>query len=462
MQYFGNLFNRFNDYPPARKITISFLLVIICGTLLLMLPVSNQNHQYLNFLDALFTTVSATCVTGLVTLVPAEQFTFFGQVVLIFLMQIGGIGLITLVASFMIVLKNKLSLNDKIALKEVLNQENFINFKAFLRVIIKYTFVFEGIATLLLCFVFIPDFGWGKGIFTSFFISVSAFCNAGFDVIGAESLIPYADHLLVNLVVMGLIILGGLGFVVWFDVREKLKAVLHRKLDWHYLFRSLTLHTRLVMIATMILVLIPALLILILEYHNPATLGPMNLYEKIIASLFSSVTLRTAGFASISFVDTYMASKFIMVLVMFIGGSPGGTAGGIKTTTLLVVFLCVLRSLRGQSHTNVFHRHISRAIIVRSTTIICINCLTLFLGVFLLSISESFDFLTILFEATSALATVGLSLSATPLLSTFGKIVIMWLMFVGRIGIMTFIMSIIKDKAEQDNIQYAEAHIVVG
>lgn len=448
--------------PPARRIAFSFLGVILAGAILLMLPISNRDGQSLHFLDALFTATSATCVTGLTVVTTVEQFNHFGQLVLILLMQIGGVGLMTLVATGVLMLRRRLTLNDKIAMKEVLNQTNIMNFKLFIYGIIKYTLFFEALGCVILMFVFIPDYGVQEGIFKSIFTAVSSFCNAGFDVIGSTSLMPYATNFIVNAVVMALIICGGLGFVVWFEVHDKFVDFFKRKISFRTLHHSLTLHTKFVIIATIVLILGPALIFLILEYNNPATLGDLSLWDKIVTSLFTSVTLRTAGFFTIPMGATEMGSKFIMIICMFIGGSPGGTAGGVKTTTLLVIVFCVIRSLRGKKRTNVFRRHISRDIIVRSTTIVAVNVLALFTGVFLLTVFEDFSFIDILYEATSALATVGLTLGITTDLSAVGKFIIIMLMYVGRIGIITFITSIVRESGDKDTIDYAEGHVIVG
>ena len=448
--------------PPARRIALSFLGVILGGAILLMLPISNRDGQSLRFLDALFTATSATCVTGLTVITPVDQFNHFGQIVLIFLMQIGGIGLMTLVATGVLMLRSRLSLNDKIAMKEVLNQTNVMNFKYFIYGIIKYTLFFEIIGCIFLMFVMIPDYGIGEGIFKSIFLAVSAFCNAGYDVIGADSLVPYATNFIVNFTIMSLIVCGGLGFVVWFEVHDKFMDFLKRKISFRHFHHSLTLHTKLVIIGTLILILGPALIFFILEYNNPATLGDMSLWDKVLNSLFTSVTLRTAGFFTLPLAPMAMGSKFIMIICMFIGGSPGGTAGGIKTTTLMVIVFCVIRSLRGKKRTNVFNRHISRDIIVRSTTILAVNILALFTGVFLLTIFEDFSFIELLYEATSALATVGLTLGITPNLGVAGKLIIIMLMYVGRIGIITFITSIVRETGESEGMDYAEGHVIVG
>lgn len=456
----GIIIKKIKKQNVSKKIAISFLGVILMGTFLLMLPISNQNGAFLNPVDALFTATSATCVTGLVTIVPATQFTVFGKCVLILLMQIGGIGFMTLVASFIYLLKNRLSMNDKIALKEMLNQSTVPDFKNFLSGILKYTFAVEGIGLLLLLFAFVPEYGIVEGSFISLFTTVSAFCNAGFDILGANSLIPYVGNEIVNFTVMGLIICGGIGFAVWFDVKDKVYKIKKNKLSIHRFFTSLTLHSKLVIIATCALIFIPAILFFVLEYNN--AFAGLSLWDKVQASLFSSVTLRTAGFATINMGECVNATKLLMMIVMFIGGSPGGTAGGVKTTTIVVIGLCVFRSLRGKNKTNVFHRHISRDIIVRATTILAINLMVLFTGIFFLTIVEDKLFIDLSYEAVSALATVGLTLGITTTLSLIGKLIIILLMFVGRIGIMTFIMSFIKENAKDDILEYAEGHVIVG
>ncbi len=444
----------------SKKVTLSFLGVIAIGTILLMLPIAHNDNQFMSLIDALFTATSATCVTGLGVVVTIDSFSLFGQIVILLLIQIGGIGLMTLVATFMSVMKAKIKLIDKMALKTVLSKSDLFDFKTFLMAIFKYTLFFEGIGALILAFVMIPEYGLASGIFKSIFLSVSAFCNAGFDVIGAASLIPFAHQPIVTITIMSLIVFGGIGFIVWFELSNKLKSYIQNKVSFKQFVHSLSLHTKLVVIATLILIFAPALIFFILEYNS--SMADLNLGNKILNSLFMSITLRTAGFATVNTIDMHAASQLIMVIAMFIGGSPGGTAGGVKTTTMMVIVVCVIRMLRGKERTNIFKRHISRNIIVRATTIIMLNIATLIIGVFLLCIIEPFDIFTLVFEGVSALATVGLSLGITPLLSSAGKFIIILLMFIGRIGITTFIVSIIKDGVNEKNIQYAEGHVIVG
>lgn len=446
----------------ARKIVNSFMVVILVGAILLTLPISNRNAVFLNPLDAFFTAVSATCVTGLTTVTTMHQFNLFGQIIILIMMQVGGIGLMTLVAVFAIALKIKFSMENKKALIELLNPTDLFHLKHFLRDIVKYVVFFESIGAILLMVRFIPQYGMKKGIFNSIFIAVSAFCNAGFDNLSEISLIPYQQDAYVLSILMMLIVLGGVGFVVWFDVRDKIKPLIRRKITLHRFFESLSLHTKIVLIATLFLIVIPAVMFGCMEANNLLTMQNLSIKDKIVNSLFTSITLRTAGFASLSMDQFYMSSHLLMILCMYIGGSPGGTAGGIKTTTLAVVLICIGCMLKGKRQTNAFHRHISRDVIVRATSIITINMLTLFTGIFILSITENFSFMEIVYECTSALATVGLSLGITPLLSTGGKLVIIMLMLVGRIGIMTFIMSLVKEDRHCDVIHYADGHVLVG
>lgn len=450
---------------PSQLIATSFLLVIFTGAILLTFPISNTSGEWQGFLNALFTATSATCVTGLVVTVTATQYTLFGQIVIILLIQIGGLSLMTLVATFLLKFRARLSVQNKIAMKDMLNQSHILDFKKFIYGIIKYTVFFEGLGIVLLLFKFIPEFGFAKGAWTAIFTSISAFCNAGFDNIGPVSLAPYVTDPLVNFTVMGLIVCGGLGFVVWFDSKEKIFEVIHRKKTFKRARHDLSLYSKFAIIGTLFMIFVPAIMIMIIEWGNPATLGNLNFGQKFMASLFESITFRTAGFFTFDNGAMFTATKFLGMICMFIGGSPGGTAGGVKTTTILVILVCVFCRLRGQNRTDIFGRHISREIIVQATMIIVVNLLVLFLGIFLLAITDNFDFNQICFECASALATVGLTTGITPMLSAGSKVVIILLMYVGRIGIMTALMSL-SGKASQSNskeiVQYPEGHVIVG
>lgn len=454
----------FKKFTPAQKIAASFLLVILVGTVLLTLPIAHRDGEVYSVIDALFTATSATCVTGLVVDVTFQEFSLFGQLVIMGLIQIGGLGLMTLMAVFVLLLKSRLSMHEKLAVKEMLNQDKVLNMHSFLLDILKYTLIFEGCGMMLLSLRFIPEYGLLKGIFKAMFIAVSAFCNAGFDVLGSVSLGAYVHDPLVIITVMALIVLGGLGFAVWFDLRDKVKPLVMRKVNLKKFRKSLSLHTRIVLDMTCLLVLGTAILIFLLEFKNPGTIGNYTWWEKGLTSMFESVTLRTAGFASIDYANLTMASKFLMIIIMFIGGSPGGTAGGIKTTTLAVLIIYIISNLRGHAHTVLFRRTVSMDIIIRAMGIFFINLITLIMGIFLLCLMENHDFIELAFEAASAMATVGLTLGITASLSVGGKLVIIILMFVGRIGITTLVLSLVSHHHtnSENQVAYPNGNIIVG
>ena len=444
-----------------RKILASFLLVILIGTIFFMLPIT-ANDAPLGFIDALFTAVSATCVTGLSTIVVKDQFNILGQILMLIMIQIGGLGLFTILASVTLAIQKRTSLNQKLIMKELVSLTSITGFRRMMNQIVRYTLLIEGIGTLLLCFVFVPEYGMAQGIFNALFTAVSAFCNAGFDNLGSSSLMAYYSNPLLCIVVMVLIVLGGLGFIVAFDVWDKWKKKKADGLSFKKFKASLLLHSKLVLGLTFLLITIPAILIFVLEFNNPMTLGNLSLGDKIINALFSSVTLRTAGFATLSMENFKQASSLIMMLGMFIGGSPGGTAGGIKTTTFLVLVMYIIGAMRGRNEYVVHKRTIAQATISRAFLVVGLNIFILFVGVFLLLISEDGLFLTVAFEAVSALATVGLSMGITASLTAFGKLVIVAMMFLGRVGIITFALSVLPKKKKSDDIHYVEGSIIVG
>ncbi|MDE6195937.1 MAG: TrkH family potassium uptake protein [Erysipelotrichaceae bacterium] len=461
--YLHSIFG-FKKLTPAQKIVASFLLVIVVGTALLMLPISNQDGQVLGFVDALFTATSATCVTGLVTSVTAQQFTSFGHLIILILIQIGGLGLMTLMAVFILMLKSRLTMREKITVKEMLNQDNVFDMRSFILGIMKYTFLFEGIGALCLSFRMIQDFGWLHGISKAIFLSVSAFCNAGFDTVGDSSLVAYGRDPLVAIPIMVLIVLGGIGFTVWFDVRDKCKPLFKRQISFRKWKKSLSLHTKVVFYMTGFLILFAAFVIFMSEMNNPQTLQGMSFPEQVMTSFFESIALRTAGFSSIIYSSLNVATKFFMLIIMFIGGSPGGTAGGIKTTTVAIFLLFFWTSLRGKEVTTLKRRTIQKEVAIRALSIFTINIIVLFMGIFFLCLTEAQSFLDIVFEAVSAMATVGSSLGITADLTVVGKLIIIVMMFVGRVGITTLLISFIKPKQARntDHVTFPTGNVIVG
>jgi trk system potassium uptake protein len=455
---------QFANLSPAQQIALSFFSVIFVGTILLSLPISNHPNQAATVLDHLFTATSAVCVTGLTTIVVVEQYTLFGQVIILGLMQIGGLGLMTLIAAFLIFLSGKLTLTDKMALSEAVNRTDFKDFLKFIRNIIKYTIVFEGFGVLLLSFVFVPQFGWGEGLFKSLFIAVSAFCNAGLDILGSVSLQAYVNNPLVNFTVAALIVMGGLGFGVWFELSRASKRIFKPNQGWHRIIREVKVHARIVLITTFILIISGTALILMLEAGNPNSLQPLPPFSQLMAASFQSITLRTAGFSTLIIGMFRPATLLVMMVFMFIGGSPGGTAGGIKTTTVAILILMIVAELRSQKNIVVFGRTIEREVFRKAFIVAFILLMTLLVGIVALLAVEPFSFMDLAFEATSAIATVGLSTGITSSLSSAGKLIIIALMYLGRIGPLTLMLSVGRHPkmSKANDLTYPSANILIG
>lgn len=455
---------RLRRLPPAAKIVISFAIVIFIGSLLLTLPISNLESSETTYFDNLFTAVSMVCVTGLFTLPVATSFTVFGQTVCIVLMQIGGIGLMTILATFIMRIGRKMRFSDTIAVKEALNREELGDFKTYLASILKYTAIIEGTGMILLAFRFVPEFGFASGLFVSLFLAVSAFCNAGFDNLGAYSLQEYVHDPLINLVITTLIILGGIGFSVWFDVTHNVQSIIKNKCKsgWKRSYRMLKIHTRLAINMTVALIVIGTLVFLLVEWNNPNSIGNFTFGDKVLASFFQTVTMRTAGFATLDYELVKPFSLLFFIGTMFIGGSPGGAAGGIKTTTFALVALLVISEIKGQKHVNYAHHTIPLEIIRRAIVIVATFSLFLIAGVSVLMLVEDQPFLYLLFETVSALATVGVSVNLTPELSHISHVVLMILMFVGRIGPITLLLSLSRKSKKTADRLYAKTTILIG
>ena len=415
-------------------LALGFAIVILVGTFLLLLPISS-NHT--DFLDALFTATSATCVTGLVVYDTATHWTLFGQIVILILIQIGGLGFITIGVFLATYLKKKISLRQRGLIEESVSSLKLAGGVKLVKHIIKGTFLFEGIGAVILSLVFIEDFGLLKGIYLGIFHSVSAFCNAGFDLLGIiepyGSLTPYAN-IVVNITIMILIIIGGLGFVVWQDLYEK---KLH--------FRNYLLQTKIVLITSFIFIFGGAFLFYIFEYQH--ALASLSSEEAILASFFQSITCRTAGFNTIDVSHLKPATSLLMMLMMFVGGSPGSTAGGIKTTTFAVLIIFVYSTMTNKSEANAFNRRFDSKTIKKACSVFLINFIFIIISSFIifndqphLPMQDTF------FEIFSALGTVGISTGITRVLSMTSKITIILLMYCGRVGSLTLALSLSKKK----------------
>lgn len=446
---------------PAQQIALGFLSVILVGSVLLSLPIAQQ--MPVSYLDNLFIATSAVCVTGLSPLVVAESYTIFGQVIIILLMQIGGLSLMTFIALFLIAIGSKLNVSDKIVMQETLNRTTLADITSFIKFIIKYTLFFQLIGIIFLSIRFIPEFGGVDGLYKAIFISISAFNNAGFDILGAVSLQRYVSDPIINFTVMTLIIMGGLGFSVWFDLRKSSKSIL-KHIPVKRVMTQLRVHVKLVLLVTFILIFSGWLYIFLVEFNNPLSLGPLSLGDKLMASLFQSVTLRTAGFSTLDIGLLRPATLMMMMLFMFIGGSPGGTAGGIKTTTFALVILYVITELRNKDSLVLYNKTISRDVLRRAVTILVLSVGIVFTGIIALSLVQNTSFLPLVFEAFSAMGTVGLSMGITSSLNGWAKGVIIILMFIGRIGPVAIAYTLKSNRVMRraNLVEYPQGQVIVG
>lgn len=453
---------------PQHIIVFSFFVVILIGAGLLTLPIASNNGQSVGFLNALFTATSTVCVTGLVVVNTYTQWTLFGKLVILTLIQIGGLGFMSLYTIVLVVLGKKITLKSRILIKESFNLSTFKGMVMFLKRIIKVTFIIEGIGAIILSLKFIPQYGFIGGVFRGIFHSVSAFCNGGFDILGTNSLIDYSTDYIINITIMTLIVLGGLGFTVLIDIGGFIKHKIAKMRNKKVNVFVMTVHSKLAITITTILILFGALLTLIIEYNNPTTLAPFRFDQKVLISMFQSVTLRTAGFDSIGQGNLNYGSKFLAIILMAIGGSPGGTAGGIKTVTIGTLILSVIALIKGKDCITAFKKTISFSTIQKSLSVIMMMMTCIFTATIILTMTEKsifvdYEFIDILYEVVSALGTAGLSVGLTPSLSCIGKIIIIACMFIGRLGPITVVLGLSFNKLNKKNvIHYPEEKIIVG
>lgn len=437
---------------PPKILVLGFAIVILIGAFLLTLPIATENGGGLSFLDALFTATSATCVTGLVVVDTGNTFSTFGELVILFLIQIGGLGFMTFATFLFILLGKKVSLKERLLLKEAFNADSTAGMVKLVRRILLFTVIVESIGGIILSIRFSHDMPVGRAIYFGFFHSISNFNNAGFDVMGNfDSFTKYVDDPFVVLTVIVLIIIGGLGFIVINELYEYRKT--HR----------LSLHTKVVLSATFILIAGASILIFIFEYGNNKTLGPLSPTGKILGALFHSVSPRTAGSNTLSVADLTHPTLFLTILLMFIGGGSGSTAGGIKISTFAVLIATALTQLKGRESVVLFKRRIAVETILKALTVAMSGLMVVVIVTFLLSITEKGhnDFIMYLFEATSAFGTVGLSMGLTPELSPIGRIIIIITMFIGRLGPLTLGFAITK-RAKKEAYLHPKGNIMIG
>lgn len=439
-------------------ILLSFLVTILIGSGLLALPISSASGEAVPYLDALFTATTSTCVTGLVTIPTVSTWSVFGQIVILLLIQIGGLGIITIMSGLMLLLNRKMGIDDRLLIQDAFNLNTMAGLAKFIKNVLIGTLIIEGVGAVLYMIVFVPDFG-ARGIWISVFNSVSAFCNAGIDIIAGNSLCNYATNPLINIVTSALIILGGLGYIVWWDV---IRVVKSRSPKNRKIFRHLSLHSKIAITATAVLILVGAILIFIFEYDNPLTIGKMSLFDKIQISLFQSVTTRTAGFATIPQENLTNASATVSIVLMLIGGSPVGTAGGMKTVTIAVLICSAFATIRNKNSVTLFGRRISEESIKKAVSVVVMFLTICAISTILLMATSNASPLDAVFETVSATATVGLSRNLTATLNTFGKLIIIVTMYFGRVGPISLAIALGSKNESQNVISEPTEDISIG
>ncbi|MCR4683953.1 MAG: potassium transporter TrkH [Lachnospiraceae bacterium] len=447
---------------PIHMIPLSFLAVILSGALLLMLPAATAPGAETDFLTALFTATTSVCVTGLVVVDTYAHWTVFGQFIILLLIQIGGLGVVSVVSMLFLISRKKFALGDRMLLGDSLNIDKKKGLLSFLLRMFRLVFVVETAGAVLCAIRFVPDMGFSKGLWASLFQAVSAFCNAGMDILGPDSLIRYNDQPLILLVTMFLIVTGGLGFVVLLDLIDGCKESVKRRFPPSVFFRHLPEHSKIVLLMSAVLILSGAACFMAAEYRNPGTMGGMNFGQKVLNSFFQSVTLRTAGFATIPQENLTELSCMAGYVLMFIGGSPVGTAGGIKTVTVFLIFMNALSYIRGKKETVVFHKRVSGELMRKASAIFLISLMTVSIMTFLLMTRGGLKHTDALYEVISALGTVGVSRAITPTLDSAGKIMIIISMFLGRVGPISMAIFFTKRTGSPDTVRHAEGTFFVG
>ena len=437
---------------------LSFFIAIFVGSFLLSLPISSSGEKPIKYIDALFTATTSICVTGLVTLPTFSTWSLFGQIIILIMIQVGGLGIITIMSGILISLNRRFGLKDMILIQDAFNLNSLSGIVGFLKKVLIGTFIVEGFGALLYMTVFIPEYG-PKGIWISVFNSISAFCNAGIDIMSDSSLCAYKLNPIVNFATSLMVILGGLGYVVWWDVLRVSKRFPEKKLKC---FGALSLHSKIALTATAVLLALGTTMFFIFEYNNPLTIGDLSIPEKLQVSFFQSMTTRTAGFASVPQQDLTSTSAVFSLFLMFIGGSPVGTAGGVKTVTMAVLLFSALAAIRNKQDLSLFRRQISRQAISKAVAVVTVSFMIMFISTILLSVVTDADILDIAYETVSATATVGLTRDLTPTLDIHGKIIIIITMYLGRIGPISLLVAFNTKKSKNNIIKDPVEDISIG
>jgi trk system potassium uptake protein len=441
----------------SRSICLGFIAVISLGAMLLMLPISTSSGQWNDPIVALFTSTSAVCVTGHVVVDTATYFSRFGQLAIVLLIQVGGLGYMTVTTFLLLLLGRRFGLKDKVAIQQSLDRRSLQGTNQVLQSIVATTIIFELTGAFLLLFVFVPDLGWSKGIWFSLFHSISAWNNAGFGLF-SDNLVGYEGSWLVNAVITGLIIFGGIGYEVILELYLRLRGRLLRQ----RIKIARSLNFQVAVSTTLFLLLGGMVAIWSIETRNPQTLGSLNFQQQLLAAWFQSVTSRTAGFNTIDISKMTTAGLFVTISLMLIGGSPGGTAGGIKTTTARVLASCTYAILRGKESVTLYRRQVPNSLILKAIAVTFGSFLTVVCATIAIALAEpKLDFIRILFEVVSGFATVGLSTGITAGLTPFSKLVLIATMYIGRVGILLLIAALLGDP-RSSTIKYPEESLLVG
>lgn len=446
----------------AQIIPLSFLIAIAVGTLLLMLPVSTADGETTNLLTAIFTATTSLCVTGLVVVDTYIHWSLFGKIIILIMIQLGGLGIIAVTSLLMLMIHRKFSLSQYVMIHDSFNLDSMSGLLKFLVGVFKGTFMVEGLGALIYMIVFIPKYGVGQGIWISVFTAISAFCNAGIDIMGPDSLISWNGNTLLLINTMFLIVMGGLGYVVWFDICRGVRDKFVKKYSFRTMVKRLSEHTKLVSSITVALIVSGAILVFLMEYSNPDTIGNMSLGGKVMNSIFQSVTFRTAGFASVPQDGLRESTAAMGLLFMFIGGSPVGTAGGVKTVTLFFVVLNGVSFIRNRNEVVVFNRKLSQELMQKASAIILVSFSVTFFLLLLILMTNDVGIMDASYEIFSATATVGLSRALTPNLNSIGKLIVILAMYLGRIGPISMALFFNYRGMDKNSISFAEGRFFVG
>jgi len=446
------------DISTTQIIMFSFLIAVFVGSILLSLPISSASGKPVPYIDALFTATTSVCVTGLVTLPTFSTWSVFGQIIILIMIQMGGLGIVTIMSGILISLHRRFGLKDMILIQDAFNLNSLSGIVDFLKKVLIGTFIVEGIGALLYMTVFIPEYGL-KGIWISVFNAISAFCNAGIDIMSENSLCPYALDPMVNFATTLMVVLGGIGYVVWWDVIRVSRHFPEKKFKC---FSALSLHSKIALSATAILLLVGTAAFFIFEYNNPLTIGNLSFFDKLQISFFQSMTTRTAGFASVPQQNLTNTSAVFSLFLMFIGGSPVGTAGGVKTVTMAVLMFSALAAIRNRQDLSLFKRRISKQAISKAVAVVTVSFMIMFISTILLSSVTNADIMDIAYETVSATATVGLTRNLTPTLNIWGKIIIICTMYLGRVGPISLLIAFNTKKNKNNIIKDPMEDISIG